>query len=217
MDIGSNRRSNVTGNLSSRENALGQKLIWVDRTLRDNRIIKELYIDVDVPGHGQQHLLYTINPRMTPTTMRAYFYVDCICGDDAALGQHGTHFETMETAVAWCEAHATFHAPTSQPHATAPSNGKPTPQPFAAPVSPADSVGGPVLHPKHYNMGKYEVIDVLEDWKLGPLEFNVVKYIARARHKGKELEDLKKARFYLDRRITQLEKLEAAAQKLVSP
>ena len=58
-----------------------------------------------------------------------------------------------------------------------------------------------VNHPPHYNTGEYEVIDVIEDWGLGFHAGNVVKYIARAKHKGNELEDLRKARFYLDRLI----------------
>ena len=69
-----------------------------------------------------------------------------------------------------------------------------------------------VDHPQHYNMGKYEVIDVLEDWNLGPHEFNVVKYIARARHKDNEVEDLKKARWYLNRKINILEKEKTDAE-----
>ena len=62
-----------------------------------------------------------------------------------------------------------------------------------------------VNHPKHYNFGTIEVIDVIEDWQLEYHEGNVVKYVARARYKGTELEDLKKARFYLDRKIRILE------------
>lgn len=62
-----------------------------------------------------------------------------------------------------------------------------------------------VNHPPHYTMGAIEVIDALEAWKVGFHEANVIKYVARARHKGKELEDLKKARWYLDRKIAQLE------------
>jgi hypothetical protein len=58
-----------------------------------------------------------------------------------------------------------------------------------------------VDHPKHYNAGKYEVIDVIEDWKLGFHLGNVVKYIARAEHKADALEDMKKARWYLNRAI----------------
>ncbi len=66
-----------------------------------------------------------------------------------------------------------------------------------------------VDHPQHYNFGKFEVIDVIEDWGLGFHEANALKYIARAKHKGHELEDLKKARWYLDRKIQKLEKVES--------
>lgn len=59
-----------------------------------------------------------------------------------------------------------------------------------------------VNHPSHYTFGRFEVIDVLEDWfPDDPLLWQVGKYIARASKKGKELEDLQKARFYLERRI----------------
>jgi len=62
-----------------------------------------------------------------------------------------------------------------------------------------------VNHPQHYNTGKYEAIDVIEDWKLGFHLGNVVKYVARAEHKNDTLEDLKKARWYLDRYIKFIE------------
>lgn len=68
-----------------------------------------------------------------------------------------------------------------------------------------DSSQSKVDHPPHYNVGKIEVIDAIEDWQLGFHEGNVVKYVARAPHKGSQLEDLKKARWYLDRRIQQME------------
>ena len=58
-----------------------------------------------------------------------------------------------------------------------------------------------VIHPKHYNHGKYEVIDVIEDWKLNFNMGNALKYIARCEHKGKKVEDLEKAIFYLNREI----------------
>ncbi len=68
----------------------------------------------------------------------------------------------------------------------------------------------PINHPSHYTFGKFEVIDVLADWfPTDPLLWQVGKYIARAGHKGKEISDLKKARFYLDRKIKELEKLES--------
>lgn len=62
-----------------------------------------------------------------------------------------------------------------------------------------------VDHPPHYNFATIEPIDVIEDWQLGFHEGNAVKYIARAQHKGNELQDLKKAMWYLLRRIEQVE------------
>ena len=58
-----------------------------------------------------------------------------------------------------------------------------------------------VNKPKHYTSGKFEVIDVIEDWDLNFRLANTVKYIARHKHKGKPLEDLKKAMWYLQREI----------------
>jgi len=58
-----------------------------------------------------------------------------------------------------------------------------------------------VDHPAHYNTGRFETIDVIEDWGLGFNLGNAVKYISRAAHKGKRLEDLKKAAWYLQREI----------------
>ena len=62
-----------------------------------------------------------------------------------------------------------------------------------------------VNHPRHYTFGKIEVIDTIEDWRLGFHEGNVIKYVARAAHKGNELEDLRKGAWYLNRRIKNLE------------
>ena len=63
-----------------------------------------------------------------------------------------------------------------------------------------------VNHPQHYNIGKIEVIDAIEDWQLGFHLGNTVKYVARAKHKGNELQDLKKALWYLNRAIEIKEK-----------
>lgn len=62
-----------------------------------------------------------------------------------------------------------------------------------------------VNHPSHYNQGKYEVIDVILDWGLDFIEGNIIKYVARSEHKENRLEDLKKARWYLDYLIASLE------------
>lgn len=54
-----------------------------------------------------------------------------------------------------------------------------------------------VDHPSHYNQGKIEVIDAIEDWGLGFHLGSAIKYIARSRYKGKEKEDLQKAMWYI--------------------
>lgn len=63
-----------------------------------------------------------------------------------------------------------------------------------------------VNHPKHYNTGKYEVIDVIYDWQLDFSLGNAVKYIARAGKKdqSKTIEDLKKAVWYIEHEISLL-------------
>lgn len=67
-------------------------------------------------------------------------------------------------------------------------------------------ISNAVDHPSHYNKGKIEVIDFIEDQQLPFHLGNVVKYIARAGSKGDKLEDLKKARWYLDRYINEVMK-----------
>ena len=62
-----------------------------------------------------------------------------------------------------------------------------------------------VDHPSHYNQGKIEVIDAIEDWDLNFNLGNSVKYIARSKHKGKVKEDLEKAFWYIKREIQRLE------------
>jgi hypothetical protein len=68
-----------------------------------------------------------------------------------------------------------------------------------------------VDHPDHYQFGKnneYEAIKVIDAWDLGFSLGNTVKYISRAGKKDptKEVEDLKKALFYLEHHIKTLEK-----------
>ena len=63
-----------------------------------------------------------------------------------------------------------------------------------------------VNHPPHYKAGGIETIDFIEAKKLGYNLGNVVKYVSRAELKVDKLEDLQKARWYLNREITNLEK-----------
>lgn len=71
-------------------------------------------------------------------------------------------------------------------------------------MMPMSKLKDKVNHPEHYNAGKIEVIDAIEDWRLGFGLGNVVKYVSRAEKKGNTLEDLLKARWYLDREIEKL-------------
>lgn len=74
----------------------------------------------------------------------------------------------------------------------------------------ANSIGTTeqVNHPKHYQASDpvYETINVIEAWDLDFCLGNAVKYISRAGKKNDEIEDLKKAMWYLSRRIEQLSK-----------
>lgn len=65
-----------------------------------------------------------------------------------------------------------------------------------------------VNQPPHYKTGKIEVIDYIEDKGFGYHLGNCVKYISRAGKKdpAKTVEDLKKAQWYLNRIINNLEK-----------
>ena len=69
--------------------------------------------------------------------------------------------------------------------------------------APAETVDN-VNHPAHYKVGGIETINFIEakglDYNLG----NVVKYVTRSDHKGNRKEDLEKAKWYLNRAISQI-------------
>lgn len=58
-----------------------------------------------------------------------------------------------------------------------------------------------VKHPSHYTVGGIETWDFIQAKRLNYNLGSVVKYISRADYKGKDIEDLKKAREFLDREI----------------
>lgn len=65
-------------------------------------------------------------------------------------------------------------------------------------------------HPVHYGgeSNPYEAIKVIEAWDLGFCLGNTLKYISRAGKKGSDkIQDLEKARWYLDREISNLKNL----------
>ena len=75
-------------------------------------------------------------------------------------------------------------------------------------AEPTD-ISSPVTHPKHYNQGNIEVIDYVKS-SMTPQEFkgfikgNVIKYLAREEHKN-GIEDMMKAKFYLDYYLKEFE------------
>lgn len=75
-----------------------------------------------------------------------------------------------------------------------------------------------VTHPAHYNAGKFEVIEIIEDQGLGFHLGNAIKYICRAGKKdpAKYVEDLEKAHWYLQRAI-ELQKPEPRCPNDMNP
>lgn len=70
-----------------------------------------------------------------------------------------------------------------------------------------------INHPTHYNQYKWEVIDVIEEYFKDNYHLgNVFKYIARYKYKGKPVEDLKKASWYLNRYIEFIERTDDASK-----
>jgi hypothetical protein len=60
------------------------------------------------------------------------------------------------------------------------------------------------VNPSHYKQGNIEVIDFILDQKFNYLEGNVIKYITRYKYKN-GLEDVKKARWYINKLIMEVE------------
>jgi hypothetical protein len=64
-----------------------------------------------------------------------------------------------------------------------------------------------VNNPDHYKMGGVETIEFIEakateEELIGYLKFNVIKYLSRAKYKGHDIQDLKKAQWYLNRLVS---------------
>jgi transposase-like protein len=62
-----------------------------------------------------------------------------------------------------------------------------------------------VVSPSHYTIGGIETWDFIEAKRLNYNLGSVVKYISRADYKGNDIDDLKKAREFLEREITRRE------------
>ena len=67
--------------------------------------------------------------------------------------------------------------------------------------SPFDDFDDDVINkPNHYNQGNIEVSDFIIDQNMNFLEGNIIKYVSRYKTKN-GIEDLKKARWYLNKLI----------------
>jgi hypothetical protein len=101
----------------------------------------------------------------------------------------GKHAEAHKGSVVNArEGSAAIHTPVVSSTATT----EPEPEP-----KPVDLVNSP----PHYTHGDIETIAVIDAWGLGFCLGNVVKYIARAEHKGTPVQDLEKALWYLKHEI----------------
>ena len=132
---------------------------------------------------------------------------------DAALGAVGLkHGEASEDAVEIFGATDMPSAPAdlrvADPETQAQAEQTQAQTPVQAPEQKEkDGRFDPVDNPAHYCEGRtYMPIDVIEDWELGFNLGSCLKYISRAGRKNDALEDLKKARFYLDREIGTMER-----------
>lgn len=74
----------------------------------------------------------------------------------------------------------------------------------------SSTTNDPVSHPAHYTYGSIETIDFIEDKNMNFNRGNAVKYIVRAGHKNNEIEDLEKAKWYIEREIARLQKGKSA-------
>jgi hypothetical protein len=80
-----------------------------------------------------------------------------------------------------------------------------TPEEWDAASKSVGWVPDPVNKPSHYTQGKWEAIEVLEEFfESDPLLWQVGKYLLRHEHKGNSIQDLEKAAWYLNRKINKL-------------
>lgn len=69
-------------------------------------------------------------------------------------------------------------------------------------MSRLSSASSDAINPAHYRLGDVQPVDIAEHLSFNA--GNIVKYVSRSGRKGDALEDLLKARWYLDREIGRL-------------
>jgi len=73
-------------------------------------------------------------------------------------------------------------------------------------MKPKPALGDPeVDHPNHYCRNGVEALDVIDAFGLGFADGNALKYLLRAKFKGQEVRDIKKAIFYLTHHLRRIE------------
>ena len=63
------------------------------------------------------------------------------------------------------------------------------------------------INPPHYTQGGVDTFEFIKAKALTYEEGNIIKYVTRSRHKGKRLEDLKKAEWFLKKLIEEAEEI----------
>ena len=96
------------------------------------------------------------------------------------------------------------HITTAKAAAPKAAVAKPKSKKVAKPVPKAEDQDM-VNHPAHYTVGGIETIDFIEAKQLGYHVGNAVKYLSRGAYKGRNVEDLKKAVWYILREIDRIE------------
>ena len=74
---------------------------------------------------------------------------------------------------------------------------------------PPKEEADPVNKPEHYQYSSIQPIDVIDAWELDFYLGSVIKYLSRYQRKGKPLEDLEKALWFLTKKIEKIEKNES--------
>ena len=57
------------------------------------------------------------------------------------------------------------------------------------------------INPSYYIGSKIQLADIIDEFNLDWYQASILKYVIRCKHKGKKMEDLQKAKWYLERYI----------------
>lgn len=156
---------------------------------------------------AQARALLERNPRMKTAdvmkalgTTKAYTYVLMSKARASYLQEHGETIEDRMIRLRDLAKRIEIVRPNNSPKGMTVAEA----EEIVADVNQAISQHDSVNHPTHYTSGGIETIDFIEAKKLGYNLGNVVKYITRSGLKGNQLEDLRKAQWYLSREIATL-------------